>query len=163
MIKNYEHTLNLPGLLQSLRRNFINIAASRTSGQTTADNHEAIMRHAKLGIINSLPRSCSFCIIREPVYMIDCNHRFCESCVVQKARIDLVRSSTITKCPICIRRLSMPIVIQPPTAGSRYISIGPGNTDEIFRFLERLSGSINLRSIKMSSYFDTGSGSGTGM
>lgn len=106
--------------------------------------------------------SCSFCLLRHPVYVLDCAHRLCSSCLGAHSNPSDIPPQ-IPSCPVCQHHNKKPVIHRPPTAGSRNLYLSGNDAEEMLYFLTELQRCCSLNSMPLRDHFDNISGSGIGM
>lgn len=113
--------------------------------------HTIRLRHSKPREIFA---GCSICLIKDPVYHLGC-HQICGDCGSRCAA-----AYSIQSCPFCGSQGFRGIIIQPPTAGARFLSLHGDRPHDIFKFLNYLQKST---STPLEYLFDNIIGTGMGM
>lgn len=106
---------------------------------------------------------CLGCLKRRPDHCLDCRHALCDDCVLAWGRPvkGLEYTFRLARCPLCLRPTQTTVVLKPPTAGIRVISIDGGGVRGIvpLLFLEVVEKGMG---VPLQEYFDMAFGTSSG-
>ncbi|KAK5163070.1 uncharacterized protein LTR77_011005 [Saxophila tyrrhenica] len=109
--------------------------------------------------------SCLFCIFGRPQHVLHCGHAICDVCVQRlgHAESGMEYSYRVEVCALCRTPAQLKVVLKPPTAGIRILSIDGGGARGIvpLQFLKLLQAEIG-RGGSIQDYFDVAVGTSAG-
>ncbi|KAK5997515.1 hypothetical protein PT974_02878 [Cladobotryum mycophilum] len=155
----YEANTNLrtedrpPNLTQEVEREFKLIATGNT--KDSAPRHiQTLQSHKWLSTVYTSV-TCSICLIRNPFFTLNCQHRLCNSCVTLHGQEFEPWRFRLPTCPLCRIRNGIVFSVKPPTAGLRVLDISGIDAKHTWQFLKHLQGLISLNSMPFREHFDS--------
>ena len=132
-LRSYETTShNVPTSEErtlSIRTHLTDLFADmQSSGRSAAEVHRTTLRALSLPWANLRSnRTCLCCLRRRPESPLSCGHSICEFCIQTfgKPQTDVDYRYVVDNCPMCAAG-TMSVVLKPPTAGIRILSIDGG-------------------------------------
>ena len=102
---------------------------------------------------------CLLCLADEPQHVFSCTHAVCDTCVKLFGRplAEQEYCYSFTACPLCGTPSTLRVILRPPTAGIRIMSIDGGGVRGTvpLKFLKLLQAAIG-RAGRIQDYFDIG-------
>lgn len=162
--KECEKILTLPGLASSIKRDFITLTGENIeTGVGPAQTHQGRLQGNPTMRCTYHESICAFCIIRTPLFTLDCRHRLCEICVLSHGKSLEPWRFALAYCPVCRGPNAPTVILKPPTASTRVLNLGGGDFEKTIQFLRDLQRSIGVNSIALRELFDGIIGSDSGM
>lgn len=159
-----EEQLKFYGLVEMVRHSFITIAT--TDQALSLDSAQAHLARIQGNVAFRQSHSnenCAFCIVQGPSYTLDCHHRICEACIPVHGNLVRPWCYELNYCPICQSSIFGNFALRPATAGDRVLKLGGTDANSIFKFLNDISSSAELKGIVLKDQFDTVIATGMGM
>lgn len=108
---------------------------------------------------------CLCCLADRPQHNLTCGHGTCDACVRRFGRLQDEQEYcySFATCPLCGTASTLRIILQPPTAGLRVLSVDGGGVRGVvpLQFLKLLQHAIG-RAGQIQDYFDIGFGVSAG-
>jgi hypothetical protein len=74
-----------------------------------------------------LTGTCVFCLLRRPIFTLDCQHQLCSCCITASGAAFQNHICSLSTCPWCGKANTRLFSLQPPTAGPRILDLGPSS------------------------------------
>lgn len=108
---------------------------------------------------------CLYCIAAKPEHVLACGHSICDNCVriFGEADKELEHCYNIGACILCKEPTNLKVVLKPPTAGVRILSVDGGGVRGIvpLEFLHLLQQKLGAQ-CKVQDMFDLAVGTSAG-
>ncbi|KAH8744441.1 hypothetical protein F5883DRAFT_23151 [Diaporthe sp. PMI_573] len=102
----------------------------------------------------NLTGTCVFCLVRRPIFTLDCQHQLCSCCIIASGATSRNDTCSLSTCPWCGKGNAQLFSLQPPTAGCRILDLGTSSdlikTCSFLKGLHRNS----ITALPLRDYFD---------
>ncbi|KAH8761518.1 hypothetical protein F5883DRAFT_499962 [Diaporthe sp. PMI_573] len=101
-----------------------------------------------------LTGTCVFCLLRRPIFTLACQHQLCPCCIIASGAASQNPICSLSTCPWCGKANARLFSLQPPTAGSRILDLGPSSDlTQTCAFLKDIQRNT-ITALPLRDYFD---------
>ncbi|KAH8747479.1 hypothetical protein F5883DRAFT_369055, partial [Diaporthe sp. PMI_573] len=156
IIRQLQTALAAQAFLSDVQSAFTtSVLKNRADKLKSASSHAHCLRligSAAVGV--DLTGTCVFCLLRRPIFTLDCQHQLCSYCVIASGAASRNSMYSLSICPWCQETNTRLFSLKPPTAGFRILDLGTGSDmAKMCAFLKELHKNT-ITALPLRDYFD---------